>query len=129
MEIIGNPPKLAGLLCGAFICEGFVHKGKPVADANVVYLCFADIWHKLVLDCGVIIWRRPTEAPTPWSIDDLGYAYLHADVATLAGVVGRRLDDYQMQSDSVTAEVTFCFENGRAIIISNVNDQSTWRIA
>lgn len=98
-------------------------------DANIVYLCFAGTWHKLVLDYGVIIWRRLTEAPRPEAIDDLGYQYPRVDVGALAGVIGHRLEDYQMQSNTVTAEVAFSFENGRAIIINNANDRSTWRIA
>jgi len=129
MEIVGNPPNLAGLLCEAFICEGFIHKAELVADANIVYLCFAGIWHKLVLDHGVIIWRRLTEAPIPEAINDVAFQYPEADVGALAGVVGHRLEDYRMQSNTVTAEVAFSFENGRAIIINNANDRSTWRIA
>jgi hypothetical protein len=43
MEIVGRAPDLAGLLCDALICEGFVHHGKLVANANVVYLCFAGV--------------------------------------------------------------------------------------
>lgn len=41
------------LLCEAFICEGFVSKGVLHANANVVYLCFANVWHKLVIDGGL----------------------------------------------------------------------------
>jgi len=129
MEIVGTPPNLVGLACEAFICEGFVHKGEVVANANVVYLRFAGIWHKLVLDCGVIIWRRLTEDPAPSAIDHLGYQYPHADIGALAGVIGYPLKDYRMQSNSITAQVAFSFENGRTIIINNANDRSTWRIA
>src|SRR3954451_8834895 len=107
MEIVGNPPKLAGLLGEAFICEGFVHKAELVADANIIYLRFAEIWHKLVLDHGVIIWRGLTEAPRPDEIDDLGFQYPHVDVGSLAGVIGYRLEDYRMQCNTVTAEVVF----------------------
>ena len=60
MEIVGRAPKLAGLLCEAFICEGLFQNGKLFANANVVHLCFAGVWQKLVIDCGVFIWR-PSE--------------------------------------------------------------------
>ena len=53
MEIVGHAPELDGLLCEAFICEGFVSKGVLHANANVVYLCFANVWHKLVIDGGL----------------------------------------------------------------------------
>lgn len=128
MEIVGTPPTLAGLACEAFICEGFVHNRQPVADANVVYLCFAGVWRKLVLDCGVIIWRQLTEDPKPRGIDHLGFQYPTVDLGILAGVLGHALEDYRMESNSITAEVAFSFENGRTIIINNANDRSTWRI-
>ncbi len=128
MEIVGHPPELTGLLCEAFICEGFVHEGKLVEDASTVHLRFAGIWHRLILDCGAILWRRSVEAPAPWTIDELDYDYPHTDVGEIAGVVGRRLEHYRMQSTPSCTEVIFSFENGRTVIINNVNDRSTWRI-
>ena len=68
MKIVGRAPELAGLLCEAFICEGFVHNGELVANANVVYRCFASAWRTLVIDCGVIIWRPSSSQPSrQWS--------------------------------------------------------------
>ena len=57
-ENVGHPPELAGLLCDAFFCEGFANQDKLIANANVVHMRFAGTWHKLVIDCGVIIWRQ-----------------------------------------------------------------------
>ncbi|MGJ4887151.1 hypothetical protein ACQR1Y_03125 [Bradyrhizobium sp. HKCCYLRH3099] len=129
MELIGDPPELAGLPCEAFICEAFIYKADLVANANLVYLRFAGIWHQLVLDCGVIFWRRLTGAPSPDAIDELAFQSTHTDVGAVTGVVGQRLRDYRMSSNSITAEVRFCFENGCTIIIDNADDRTTWRTA
>jgi len=129
MEVVGCPPELAGLQCEALICEAFVYKGELGATANVVHLCFAGVWHRLVIDCGVIFWRQSMEAPKPWAIDDLGFQYPHADVGKMADVVGCRLRDYRMESTPSGVAITFSFESGQAIIIDNADDQTTFRIS
>jgi len=129
MEIVGSPPELAGLQCEALICEAFIHKGGLRATANTVHLCFAGIWYRLIIDCGVIFWRQSMGAPKPWAIDDLGFQYPHADVGKVAGVIGRRLRHYRMDSTLSGVAVTFSFDNGREIVIDNADDQTTFRIA
>ncbi len=128
MEIIGQPPELAGLKCDALICEGFVLKGQTVTNANVVHLCFADTWHELILDHGVIIWRRTEKAPEPWAISEAGWDYPHVDVGTAADVVGHCLEKYDMKGTPCGCQVTFLFDNGRSVIIDNVQDQSEYQI-
>jgi hypothetical protein len=61
MEIVGRPPELAGQLCEALVCEGFVYEGEIEATANVLYLRFEGVWHKLIIDYGTIfVDKRPT---------------------------------------------------------------------
>lgn len=128
-ENVGHPPELAGLLCDAFICEGFANQDKLIANANVVHMRFAGTWHKLVIDCGVIIWRQPPEPPKPWAVEERGWQYPHADIGGMAGVIGHRLAHYRMETTPSGAKVTFSFGNGRTIVIDNEDDQSTFRIA
>jgi hypothetical protein len=128
MEIVGRAPELAGLLCEAFICEGFAHKGELVANANVVYLCFAGAWHKLVLDCGVIIWRPWSSQPSPSTVASEGWEYPHVDVGVVAGVIGHRLKEYRMAATATGSKVTFLFDHGRTIAIDNENDRSKYQI-
>ena len=132
MEIAGRAPELAGLLCEAFICEGFAHDGELVANANVVYLCFAGAWHKLVIDCGVIIWRPSSGQPSPSIVEgweaSKGWEYPHVDVGAIAGVIGHRLKEYSMTTTPAAGKVSFLFDNERTIIIDNENDLSTFRI-
>jgi hypothetical protein len=128
MEIVGRAPELAGLLCDALLCEGFAHNGKLVSNANVVHLCFAGGWHKLVIDCGVIIWRPSVGQPNPWMLVSEGWEYPDVDVGAIAGVVGHRLEDYRMATTVTGAQVMFVFDNGRTITINNENDLSTFQI-
>src|ERR1051326_2310044 len=88
MEIMGHPPELTSLLCQGFICEGFAYQDKPVANANVVHLLFADTWDKIVMRCGVVIWRQSSKAPEPWSIEEKGWRYPNVNVGEMAGVIG-----------------------------------------
>jgi hypothetical protein len=110
------------------ICEGFINKGEPVADASVVFLCFAGTWHKLIIDCGVIIWRKVDAVPRPWRVESEGWEYPHVDVGAAAGVIGRCLEHYQMATSAGAAQVIFKFDNGRCVTIENENDLSTYRI-
>jgi hypothetical protein len=128
MEVVGRVPELAGLLCEAFICEGFVHDGELVASAHVVYLCFAGAWHKLVIDCGVIIWRPSPGQPSPSAIASEGWEYPHIDVGAIANVIGHRLKEYRMQTATAGGKVTFFFDNERIITIDNKDDTSSFRI-
>jgi hypothetical protein len=128
MEMVGRAPELAGLVCEAFICEGFAHNGKLVANANTVHLCFAGVWHRLVIDCGVIIWRPSVGHPKPSMIASEGWEYPHVDVGAIAGVVGVRLEDYRMATTDVGGQVMFLFENGRTISIKDENDLSAFQI-
>jgi hypothetical protein len=128
MEIIGDAPHLSGLLCESFICEGFIDNGKHVADANVIFVRFAGKWHKLIIDCGVIIWRKLDAVPQPWMVESEGWDYPHVDVGTDAGVIGKCLAHYHMETNAGTTRVTFKFDNARCITIRNENDLSTYEI-
>jgi hypothetical protein len=128
LEIIGQPPVLAGLRCDAFVCEGFAHNGALIANANVVHVCFAGVWHKLVLDCGVIFWRQSEGQPNPWSVTSEGWEYPHVDVGAISGVIGLRLRDYRMETTAAGGKVVFLFESGRTITINDENDQANFRV-
>jgi hypothetical protein len=98
------------------------------ANANVVHVCFADVWHKLVLDCGVAIWRRSEGQPKPWTMASEGWEYPHVDVGAISGVIGLRLRGYRMETIADGGKVVFLFEGGRTISIVDENDQSNFRI-
>lgn len=129
LEIVGQPPKLVGLKCEAFICERFVYKGRVLSNANIVHLCFGGDWHKLILDSGVAIWRRSEGSPKPWSIPNEGFEYPHHDVGDAANVIGEYLKQYDMAATTSGCRVVFSFSNGKIVAINSMHDRSDYQIA
>ena len=127
-QIIGQPPKLAGAVCEGLLCEGFSADGDLLASANVVYLRFRGVWHRLCIDGGVIFWKEQDHEPASWSVRDKGWEYPHVDVGTSAGIVGQRLAHYEMTTNESTVQVNFLFDQGSKVIIENTNDRSDYRI-
>ncbi len=126
--MIGHPPELAGLVCEALICQGFVSDDEVVTTAGVVFLRFRDVWHRLNIDAGVIFWKVQDQTPEPWNVMEEGWAYPHVDVGAAAGVIGLRLDHYEMTATDRGARVAFSFDHGREVIIDNVDDRSDYQI-
>jgi hypothetical protein len=71
-EVHGQPPALAGAVCEELRCQQYWHRGELVDEFNVIYLLACDVWHRLVLDCGVIFWRVSTDAPAPFDSPETG---------------------------------------------------------
>ncbi|MBX9650826.1 MAG: hypothetical protein K2X57_27635 [Xanthobacteraceae bacterium] len=127
LEIVGSAPELAGCRCDAFICDGFVYKGELISNASVAHLCFGGEWRRLIIDYGVIIWRRSDGLPSlDPGFDD--FEYPQFDVGVIAGIIGHRLESYSMEADTIRGGVEFLFDNGSRIAIVNENDRSTFEI-
>lgn len=127
-QVIGQPPALAGEVCEGLLCQGVSADGDLLASANVVYLRFRGIWHRLCIDGGVIFWKEQDHEPAPWGVPDEGWQYPHVDVGFSTGIIGRRLDHYEMIAKESTVQVNFVFDQGRKVIIENTNDRSDYRI-
>lgn len=118
-EVDGEPPELHGLNCEGFVCEQFWCGGELLETAIVSYLQFGGVWHRLVIDCGIVYWRTQKEAPAAWAVPEEGFDYPHGDVGRKAGVMGARLARYTMEWTDAGAVVTFRFESGRQVILTN----------
>ncbi len=127
-QMTGQPPELAGEVCEGLLCEGFSADGDLLASANVVYLRFRGIWHRLRIDGGVIFWKEQDHEPAPWGVRDKGWEYPHVDVGISAGIIGQRLDHYEMITKESTIQVNFVFDQGCKVIIENMNDRSDYMI-
>jgi hypothetical protein len=127
-EIVGEPPDLAGLVCQGLIAEGFVCEGEIVTDTNVLYLQFADRWHRMVIDSGVIFWRPQNTPPKPWAVEEEGWVYPHFDLGVAAGLVGQRLTHYKMEADTVRCSICFEFAHGPMLLVEGVNDSVSHRV-
>ena len=128
LDINGEAPELKGTICNAFICEQFVCESNFVASANVTYLKFSSVWHRLYFDCGIIFWRIESEKPLPWSVPEEQWSYLHTDVGSAAGVVGQMLTFYTMKPTPTGSKVEFIFSSDRRIILEDYNDISSYVI-
>jgi hypothetical protein len=128
LEIIGSPPAVEGQKCEALICEGFECEGKPTQTANVTYLKFDGVWHRLCFDLGTVHWRTWLTDPEPWAVGDKGWNYPHVDVAFSAELVGVRLKSYITLATGHGASVVFEFENGRKVLINDVEDCTNYEV-
>ncbi|QJE02193.1 hypothetical protein HH212_26950 (plasmid) [Massilia forsythiae] len=128
LEFIGAPPAIEGQTCEGLICEGFEFEGEPIQTANVTYLKFAGIWHRLCFDLGTVHWRTWPTDPEPWSIGEEGWNYPHIDVALSAELVGVRLKSYRTLATERGACVIFEFENGRKVLINDVEDCTSYEV-
>ena len=128
LDINGLPPQLNNTVCNAFICEQFVYAGELVAPANVSYLKFSGIWHRLYFDHGTIFWRFQGEDPLPWNVPQEQWSYPHTDVGNIAGVVGDRLISYVMTATPTGSNVEFIFSSSRRIVLVDAYDISSYII-
>ncbi|HEX4506987.1 MAG TPA: hypothetical protein VH722_14755 [Alphaproteobacteria bacterium] len=126
--MIGEVPDILGKPCEGLICEAFDYNGTRVDDANVVHLRFSGIWHRLIIDSGVIFWRISEKTPAPWQVEAEGWSYPHTDIGVAFGLVGQRLAKLDMNTSNLAGEVRFVFEDGRALIIEGQEDGSNYRI-
>lgn len=127
LEFIGGPPAIEGHVCEGLICEGYQFQGESVATANVTYLKFNSIWHRLCFDPGSVHWRIwPTE-PEPWAVNEDGLAYPHVNVGFAAGLIGMRLESYSTAATERATSVVFTFENGCRVLIEAIDDHTNYR--
>lgn len=128
LEFIGGRPALAGQICEGFICEGYEFGGEVVETANVTYLKFDGIWHRLCFDPGTVHWRVWPIQPAPLAFDEEGLKYPHIDVGAAAGLIDVRLRSYSISPTENGAAVVFEFENGRKVLIEDVDDQANYQV-
>jgi len=125
MEMIGEVPDIVGKRCEGLICEAFDFKGERVADANVVHLRFSETWHRLIIDSGVIFWRLSEKTPAPWQVEAENWSYPHTDIGIAFDLVGQRLTKLDMDTDNLSGEVRFLFEDGRTLIVESRDGDCT----
>jgi hypothetical protein len=123
------PPELIGQLGEGFLCEGFVCAGEPHGTANVTFLKFGGIWHRLYFDFPVVFWRTQEEEPKPWEIADEGFVYPHTDVGREAGVLGQALTASEIRATHQRIQVLFCFQNGHQVILEDINDTASYCVS
>ena len=128
LEFIGEPPVIGEKTCQGLICEGFEFEGELVGTANVTYLKFEGIWHCLCFDPGTVHWRLWPTQPEPSAVTEEGWNYPHVDVGVAAGLIGMQLKSYETSPTERGANVVFEFENGRKVLIENIDDSTGYQV-
>ena len=96
--------------------------------ANVTYLSFDDIWHRLCFDPGIVHWRASPAEPEPWTVGEEAWSYPHVDVGLVARLIGVRLKSYKTLVAECGASVVFEFENSCQVHIKNVGDRTSYEV-
>lgn len=125
-EFIGSAPALDGKVCEGFVCESHRVNGTTIATAAVTYVKSCGIWHLLCFDPGIVHWRALAERPEPQSFEDTSLEFLHADIGSLADVLGRRLVSCKFSTFETGMCATFVFENGRQIVIKHAQNLTSY---
>lgn len=128
LEINGYPPKLAGKICEGFICEQLICSGQPAASADVTYLKFDGIWYRLYFEFQLVFWRVFDGEPKPREIAEESWAYPHANVGEMFGILGQRLLSFEMQPTPRGSKVIFSFANNQSVLIEDADDCSSFRV-
>lgn len=128
LEFVGEFPAIVGQACEGLICEGYEFEGESVATANVTYLKFGGVWHRLSFDLGTVHWRVWPSEPEQWTVAEEGLNYPHIDVGLAAEISGVRLRSYNTSATERGARVVFEFENGRQVFIEEIDDHTTYQV-
>lgn len=125
LEVNGDPPDLSGQTCDAFFVRQYWYEGELAEPANVTYLSFADVWHRLCFDCGIIFWRGQDGAPEVWEESE-EYAWPLIDLAKDKQFKGEALEEYEMETIRGGSQVVFCFASGKRVVFRNVADRTEY---
>lgn len=128
LEFIGQPPAIEGKRCQGLICQGYEFNRELLATASVTYLKFEGVWHRVCFDPGTVHWRTCPTAPEPSAVPEEGWNYPQADVGLAAGLIGVRLTSYTTATTERGISVVFIFENGRQLLIDNVDDCTNYQL-
>ena len=127
-DITGAPPILSGRTCNGLICEQFWDHGALHSAASVIYVKADEIWHRLVLDAGIIHWREQSVSPEPWEVAEEGWAYPHLDLANQEELIGLEFTGYVMRASESGCSVEFEFSDSRRLIFQEARDVVTWAV-
>ena len=108
LEFNGSEPQIVGQRCTGLKVQHF-YEGESLRDpANVAYLRFLDVWHRVYFEIGTVFWRSGDQPEQPVN-STLAHGLLLNDLSELSGVIGKELVavDY---SATVRGDVTVIFQ-------------------
>ena len=122
LEVNGTEPEIVGRVCEGLVAIEYSHEGKLVEPANVVFLRFADQWHRLYFDYATVFWRQDADGPQGFVAEEIDATFRPVDLGPLFGVQGAVLDEVAYLPLPDGAAVHLRFNNGRLVRFECTND-------
>ena len=91
VEMHGEIPNIVGHKCEGLQSQGLIHGHESIQD-SVLFIKANGVWHRLVIDYGVVFWRRQDDEPHSWSTPAEGFHFPVRDVVQTAGLLGLRFE-------------------------------------
>jgi hypothetical protein len=115
VEVNGREPEIVGRTCEEMVALEYSHGGKVVDPANVVFLRFADQWHRLYFDYATVFWRDALDGPQGFAAEELDATFRSVDLGAVFGVQGVVLESIAYVPLQDGAAVHLRFANGRLV--------------
>jgi len=129
VDINGVEPAIVGDICEALVAVEYIHDGKLVEAANVVFLRFSNQWHRLYFDFGIVFWRTDPVGPKAFVAPEIDSEFRVVDLGERLNFRGRRLLEvtYAPLPNDGSA-VGLRFDDKRTITFRSVDDITTYAI-
>ena len=127
VETHGTVPNLRGLRCDGLLSQGAI-LGDDLIQDHILFISTGEVWHRLVIDNGVVFWREQSEEPASWSVPEEGLHYPVRDVGSVEGLLGLQFESLTQTRDGSTVTVAVHFIDGRCLRFSERDDRTTLEI-
>ncbi|MDH5668532.1 MAG: hypothetical protein OEY86_11020 [Nitrospira sp.] len=125
-EIHGQWPSVDGETLKALLCQEYHYGGVLAEPANVIYFRVGSVWHRLILDSGVIFWHVAKSGPESFVAHEIKAEYKIIDLGRKCGVVGSEIKAIEPIPIQRGVGVSLSFSDGRKIIFRNQDDVTTY---
>ena len=126
LEINGTQPSIEGSVCEELIAVQYWHAGELEDPANVIHLRFNGTWYRLYFDHGIIYWRQDDTPPEAFEAKEIDSSYRLDDIACSRNLRGKTLLSIQSEAIPGGSKVTFEFDSGSRLEITNANDRTNY---
>lgn len=115
VELNGGEPDIVGHACQEMVAIEYSHAGKVVEPANVVFVRFADQWHRLYFDYATVFWREDSDGPQGFLAEEIDASFRPVDLGAVFSVQGVVLKDISYIPLPTGAAVHLHFNNGTLV--------------
>jgi hypothetical protein len=129
LEFQSEAPDLVGSRCAGVLAQEFWYEGERVSPANVLFLGVESpkgpVWHRIVLDSGLVFWRVERAPSLLRSDDDSSQYGLHpiVDLGARHGFIGRQIAAVRVMETPDADELLLEFEGAPTLALRDVRSQ------